>query len=183
MAFAVNWMLRSVIIGLLAGTFTYGLMMLAGSLDASYISVTGQLYSYSPPGTTFQTDDGAFSGGLFIMEAAGICLMAFTAGMTATLISRQSEKGLRTGMTPALIAGCIQALAINANVLLTWLHSVQVFSAGGTMYGRPFEPVIFPMLLVVMGAYTLACLGISVTGGRVASRQGKNSKADKDEGE
>jgi len=89
----------------------------------------------------------------------------FAAGFISAAFVRSGSSSVGGRLKAALVTGIVPALAIDVYLLIRWYNDVQLFNRGGTIDGRPFEPMIPPVMLLIVALITAFCLGFSLAGG------------------
>lgn len=158
-----GWIIGSLVIGLLAVAILLVYGSLSGQVGASYYSVAGQLFKDNQDAKVL--DSQRMSNDLLLMEIICICLLTFSAGLISAFLWNPLSPRPLTQFAPALVSAGVVAMAIDTYMLATWIDSVHIYMTVGTMDSRPFEPAIFPVMVLLMAVATFSCMIPAVAGG------------------
>jgi hypothetical protein len=164
-----GWLLSSVAVGAAALLFTYVLFSLASSSIGGQEAVMYRLYEQNDTAFGVSSDLINVRTSTVGLVLAGLSVTLFACGMAAALFARPTENTLGVWLRAPLLAAAVPALLINGFLLITWYNNVQAwYRSPVDAYGRPFEPMVFPMLFLFMVGATLIIAGFAAAGGLLA---------------
>jgi hypothetical protein len=154
----------SLITGVAALVLIYVFSTLWGSLAAKDSSMPDSLY---------ESGDHSFDqyrGGhdIFILILFTSVVIFFSCGFIAGALARPGDTSVAEWMKAPLVAACVPALAVDVYLLIAWYNDVQLFHTTGMKDGRPFEPLVFPAIMLYLVMVSAFCVGISLGGGLLA---------------
>ncbi len=159
------WVIKSIIVGLIVTLIICYMFSIVFSISARENKMVSKLDQYQD--NTFDYSLG--SGDIVLLAAIGSIIALFAGGMTATLLAHPDRTSSSKWILPCAIVAITTILVIDGYMLITWNDSMQKWYQNPVdELGRPFEPIIFPMLLSLMLMIDGACLVAAASGGVVA---------------
>jgi hypothetical protein len=164
MALSKRKLLISIAVGIAALALIYIFSTMVGPIAAKENKMMDRLYELHD--TSFEKYRGGWD--VFSLCLFTSAIILFACGFIAGTIARPGSARLADWLKAPLAAACVPAAAISVYLLVTWYNDVQLYTHGGPLDGRPFEPMIFPVTLMFVGIIVIFCLGFSAAGGWLA---------------
>ncbi len=159
------WVIKSIAVGLIVMRLIVYMFSIAFSINTREYSMMNKLADYKD--STFEYLRG--SGDVVWLAVIGSIIALFAGGMTATLLSHPDKTSSNKWLLPWAIVAITTILVIDGYMLITWNDSMQKWHQNPVdELGRPFEPIILPMLLVLMLMIDGACFVVAASGAVVA---------------
>jgi|AGTN01.2.fsa_nt_gi hypothetical protein len=163
MAFEVKQLAYPAVIGVIALALICIFFYMTGSVAARESTMFDRLHELKD----YSFDQYLGGRDIFVLNLFTSAVILFASGFIAVVFSRPVIS-LDNWPKTSFVVACIPAVAINIYLLINWYNQVQLYNHGGTMNGRPFEPLVLPALLFIMVIATMFCIIFSLAGGRLA---------------
>lgn len=165
MSIRIWWVIKSFIVGLIVMLLICYMFSIVFSISARENKMISKLDGYKD----YTFDYSLGSGDIVLLAAIGSIIVLFAGGMTATLLVHPDKASSYQWLLPCVIVAITTILVIDGYMLITWNNSMQRLQYSSVdELGRPFEPVMFPILLFLMLVYDGVCFAAAAAGGIVA---------------
>lgn len=175
MALTKKALAYSLVIGVIALALIYVFSTLWGSVAGKENSMFDRLHEFKD----YSFDQYPGRRDIFTLILLTSVVIFFSCGFIAGTVARPGNASVAEWMKAPLVAACVPALAADIYLLIAWYNDVQLFKSTGMKDGRPFEPLVFPAIMLYLAVVTAFCIGISLAGGllaRAALKPGANHR-------
>ena len=165
MSMRFGWVIKSVAVGLIVMLLICYMFSIIFSISAR----ENKMISKLEQNKDYTFDYSLGSGDIVLLAAIGSIIALFAGGMAATLLAHQDRVSSYKWLIPCAIVAITTILVIDGYMLITWNDRMQKWHQSSVdELGRPFEPVIFPILLFLILVYDGVCFAAAAAGGIVA---------------
>lgn len=165
MSMRFQLVIKPLIVGLIVMLLICYIFSIAFSISERENKMISKLDGYKD----YNFDYSLGSGDIVLLAAIGAIIALFAGGMAATLLSYPDRASLQKWLMPSVIVAITTILVVDGYMLITWSDSMQKWYQNPVDdLGRPFEPVIFPILILLILVYDGVCFAAAASGGIVA---------------